>query len=417
MSVSSIVRFVCIVSLVTITLGSGCVIQRNSRGDRGVTESALNQNLFGLWVTRWDYRTKSDIETIVEDCAAMGITDIYWQVRGQGDAYYESELEPWGEELTRPRGVKGQTPAKIAPRRELDPGFDPLAFAIREAHLQGIRIHAWMNVMPLWRGNTPPIDTRHAFYTRPHWRLIDENGQAQPLGDGYVVVNPVLDDVQNHIVAVVGDVVTRYQVDGVHLDYIRFLTDELGKEKLYPGDSQSLSLYARMEGGRATVGQINRTKYRAWIRSRITYLVDRIGKESLRGHPEVEYSAAVWRRPDLAKDQYLQDATQWVNDGMVDLVMPMIYTDKDTQFENDLESWYSAVDRKRVIPGIGTYKHSSGGQTLSQAALGHPRRFALFAYSSIFESSNPDQDKKPDAIRERELKRDAITQFIDRVGN
>ncbi len=417
MSALSIVRSLCIVCLVIITLGSGCVIQRNSRADRESSEVALNQNVFGLWVTRWDFRTKSDIDTIINDCASMGITDIYWQIRGQGDAYYQSELEPWGEELTRPHGDKDAKPAPNQSNRVLDPGFDPLAYAIRQAHLKGMRVHAWLNVMPLWRGKTPPIDTRHAFYTRPHWRLIDENGQAQPLGDGYVVVNPVLDDVQNHIVKVVRDVVTRYRVDGVHLDYIRFLTDELGSEKLYPGDSRSLSLYARMEGGRATVGQINRTKYRAWIRSRITHLVDRIGKESLDGHPEVEYSAAVWRRPDLAKDQYLQDATQWVNDGMVDLVMPMIYTDKDTQFENDLESWYLGVDRNRVIPGIGTYKHNSGGQTLSQASLGHPRRFALFAYSSIFESSNPDQDKKADAIRERELKRDAITQFINRVGN
>ncbi|MEX0875928.1 MAG: hypothetical protein WD114_00585, partial [Phycisphaerales bacterium] len=100
-----------------------------------------------------------------------------------------------------------------------------------------------------------------------------------------------------------------------------------------------------------------------------------------------------------------------------DLVMPMIYTDNDAQFESDLRAWYAVVDRKRVIPGIGAYKHNSGGQTLAQVTLGHPRRFVLFAYSSIFESANPEQGRTTEAVRARELKRDALAQFIERVGN
>jgi uncharacterized lipoprotein YddW (UPF0748 family) len=400
--------------VIAVIAGSGCAIERNQpRADRTV-DATLADSVFGLWVTRWDYQTQSDIRTIVADAASMGITDLYWQVRGQGDAYYRSDLEPWGEELTRPRGEEGKSARSRD--RTLDPGFDPLALAIDKAHRQGVRVHAWINVMPLWRGKTPPIDQSHPFYTHPEWRLTDETGKPQPLGDGYVVVNPVLDSVQDHIVAVAGDIADRYNIDGIHLDYIRFLTDELGKEKLYPGDAQSLSLYARMVGDRATIGQLNRTKYRAWIRDRITTLVKRIGRESLDGHTEIRYSAAVWRRPDLAKDQYLQDAQRWVNEGMVDEIMPMIYTEKDTQFEDDLEAWYSAVDRKRVLAGIGVYKHPSAGQTLSQATLGHPRRFVLFAYSSIFESTNPDQDKTPDAVRLRAMERDALIQFIRRIG-
>lgn len=408
-------RVVLMVAMLGVFVGSGCAIDRNERGSDRQIDTMLSEDVFGLWVTRWDYQSEDDIRSIVSDAAAMGVTDLYWQVRGQADSYYRSAYEPWGEELTQPRGeTQSQAKSKL---RSLDPGFDPLSLAIQESHRNGVRVHAWVNVMPLWRGKTPPIDARHPFHNRPHWRLSDENGKAQPLGDGYVVVNPVLDDVQDHIVKVVREIATGYDIDGVHLDYIRFLTDELGKDKLYPGDARSLSLYARMVGDRATVGQINRTKYRAWIRDRITRLVDRIGTESLRGRPDIRYSAAVWRRPDLAREQYLQDAARWVNEGMVDEIMPMIYTDKDTQFEDDLEAWYGVVDRKRVIAGIGTYKHNSGGQTLSQVTLGHPRRFVLFAYSSIFESSNPDQDVKPETVRARAMKRDALAQFIDRVGS
>ncbi len=413
-SMSLFVRTAALIAALGMIAVSGCVIERNQpRADR-IEDATLTQSAFGLWVTRWDYQKQDDIRQIIHNAAAMGITDLYWQVRGQGDAYYRSNNEPWGEELTRPRGEQKKNQQHRT--RSLDPGFDPLQLAINEAHAQGIRLHAWINVMPLWRGKTPPIDQAHPFYTHPQWRLTDETGQPQPLGTGYVVVNPVLDAVQDHIVAIVRDLATRYNIDGVHLDYIRFLTDELAKEKLYPGDAQSLSLYARMVGDRATPGHLNRTKYRAWIRSRITTLVKRIGEESLKGHPNIRYSAAVWRRPDLAKDQYLQDATRWVNEGIIDEIMPMIYTNKDTQFEDDLQAWYNAVDRKRVLAGIGVYKHDSAGQTLSQVTLGHPRRFVLFAYSSIFESSNPDQDKAPDAMRLRAMQRDALTQFIDRIG-
>jgi uncharacterized lipoprotein YddW (UPF0748 family) len=390
------------------------IFDKKNRAER-IAESTFREDVFGLWVTRWDFRTTDDIQRVVNDAADLGVTDLYWQVRGQGDAFYRSELEPWGEELTQEYDKAGK--AIDDRNRDLDPGFDPLLFAINEAHHRGLRIHAWINVMPHWKGVKPPIDAKHSFYTRPHWRLSDENSKPQELSSGYVVVNPVLDEVQDHIVAVVSDIVHRYQIDGVHLDYVRFLNDELDSEKLYPGDARSLSLYAREVGDRATAGQVNRTKYRDWIRSRITRLVERISNESLLNHPEVRYSAAVWRRPDLARKEYLQDAASWIDEGVVDEIMPMIYTLDDAQFQDDLESWYRVADRKRVIAGIGAYKHDLGSQTLSQATLGHPRRFVLFAYSSIFESSNPGQEKLPERVRAREHKREALAQFIERVGN
>lgn len=401
--------------LISLFAGAGCAIDLgNARADR-MSTTTLNQDLFGLWVTRWDFQTPDDVRAIIADAQRSGVTDIFWQVRGQGDAYYDSPYEPWGEDLTLRRDSNNKP---INDRsRSLNPGFDPLRLAISESRAHGIKIHAWVNAMPLWKGSQEPIDIRHPLLAHPEWRLRDETGTPQPLSEGYVVVNPVLDEVQDHIVRVVEDIADRYDIDGVHLDYIRFLSDELGTEKLYPGDARSLSLYNRQVGDRATIGQLNRTRYREWIRDRITTLVERIGEESLEGHDDVVYSAAVWRRPDLAKNRYLQDAERWVNEGTIDLIMPMIYTEDDNQFTNDLQSWYSVVDRRRVVPGIGAYKHQGANQTLTQASLGHPRRFVLFAYSTIFESSNPGQDRTEAEARNRELKRSALAQFIERVGN
>ncbi len=412
MSNTLILRLLLVFTLFT---GSGCSIDLgNARADR-LSNSVLTQDLFGLWVTRWDFQTAEDVRAIIADARATGVTDIFWQVRGQGDAYYDSPYEPWGEDLTL-RHDEQNKPIRDRSRM-LNPGFDPLRLAISESHANGIKLHAWVNVMPLWKGTEEPIDVRHPLLTHPEWRLRDETGTAQPLSEGYVVVNPVLDEVQDHIVRVVGDLADRYDIDGLHLDYIRFLSDELGSDKLYPGDARSLSLYNRQVGDRATIGQLNRTRYREWIRDRISTLVERIADESLDGHEDVVYSAAVWRRPDLAKNRYLQDAPRWVNEGTVDLIMPMIYTEDDGQFTSDLQSWYSVVDRRRVVPGIGAYKHKGANQTITQASLGHPRRFVLFAYSTLFESVNPGQDRTSVVTRDREQKRTALTQFIERVGN
>ena len=134
------------------------------------------------------------------------------------------------------------------------------------------------------------------------------------------------------------------------------------------------------------------------------------------GKRGVTLSAAVWRRPDLAKDRYLQDAARWVREGWVDTIMPMVYTDDDAQYRADLSAWYAEVEASRVVPGIGVYKHADPSATLRQIAIGQPRRFALFAYSTMFESCNPDQKKDGASIAARRAHRDAIERLTTRVG-
>src|SRR5690606_11009304 len=160
----------------------------------------------GLWVTRYEFQTPDDIRTIINRAAALGITDVQFQVRGQGDAMYRSELEPWAKEY-------GET----------DPGFDALEIAVDAANRRGINLHAYINMMPLWRGTTAPTSSLHKFNSDPDtFRLIDRNGNYQPLHSGYVIANPVLPEVHDHLVAVASDITKRYGVAGIHMDYIRF---------------------------------------------------------------------------------------------------------------------------------------------------------------------------------------------------
>lgn len=380
---------------------SGCVL--TGSGTLGNDEDTAHEipTEFGIWITRWDYQSPEDIERAIADAASIGMTDVYWQVRGQGDAYYPSNREPWGIELL-----------KYNPN---PPSFDPLKIAIQESKKHNLRLHAWVNVMPLWRGKEPPTDRAHMYHTNPEWRLRDSDGKIQDLHDGYVVVNPVLKPVQDHIVSVIRDIVDRYDIDGIHLDYIRFLSDEIKTKALMPGDPVSRSMYAKQTGKSSVASEINPDHYRSWIRSRITNLVQRIDRESIKNKPGVRLTAAVWRHPDLAHDRYLQDGVKWANDGTVDTLLPMIYTDKHEQYTSDISAWMQEIDSRKITPGIGIYKHTQNAQTAYQVSLGHPRRFALFAYGTMFESPNPDQPKDAASVSDRTSKRNAMKQLIERI--
>lgn len=359
----------------------------------------------GLWITRWDYRTPAEVTEAIDRAESLGATDIFWQVRGQADAYYRSPFEPWGEEILVP----------LAPGVS-DPGYDPLALAVAQAHARGMRLHAWVNVMPLWKGTKLPKAKTHPYYTHPEWRLTDQNGVEQPFNESYVIVNPVLDEVHDYLVRVIADIVDRYAIDGIHLDYIRFVSESMDESKVYPGDAKSIALFKTASGRDGVRSEDDRRAFRAWKRNRITDLVRRIGTEAVDRRPGVTYTAAVWRDPTIGQVQYLQDAALWLRDGSIDAAFPMIYTDKDTQFRDDWQAWKQAASGGRVVPGLGIYKHNDPAQSIRQIRIASsPDGYALFAYASVFDSANPLELRTPEARAQRRTRLVGLQEFINQT--
>ncbi len=236
--------------------------------------------MVGLWVTRWDFLTADEVRQVAVDAAALGVTDLFFQVRGQADAYYRSRLEPWGEELFRGK-----------PREVTEPDFDPLAVAIEAAHRRGIRVHAWVNVMPLWKGTTPPRHWSHPLFTKPELRLRDrETGMPQPLDDHYIIVNPMKPEAHGHITAVVRDLVSRYAIDGLHLDYIRFIGNREAAQRYLDAEPEA-------------------------VRRQITDLVRLIRAALHRERPGTPLTAAVWGDRQLGREKFMQDYTAWMRQG------------------------------------------------------------------------------------------------------
>jgi uncharacterized lipoprotein YddW (UPF0748 family) len=376
----------------------GCALSETSE-DAPATARTAAPEMQGIWVTRWDYRSAADVRRIMQEVEDLGATDVFWQVRGQCDAFYRSDIEPWGRELflDLPDGAS-------------TPGYDPLTMAVDEAHDRGLKIHAWFNVFPMWKGKDAPKDPRHVFNAHPEWRLRDKEGKAQALNEGYVILNPGLPEVQDHVVRVASDIVQRYDVDGLHLDYVRFVSEGISEKGRFPSDPES------MRRLRAAMGATDETPapalVRDWIRVSITQVVRRIRSEAIIMRSGVEFSAAVWRNPDLGREAYLQDAALWLADGTLDRVLPMIYFDNNDKYKADLDAWLAVAEKSRVTPGIAAYKHTDPQMTIQQIKLSkRAGGYAVFAYASLFESVDPTQPKDLESINMRSARRAAVSRY------
>jgi uncharacterized lipoprotein YddW (UPF0748 family) len=272
-----------------------------------------------LWVTRWDYTTVTDVHSLMGRAANAGFNMILFQVRGAADAFYTPGLEPWAARLSG--GTLGT-----------DPGWDPLRTAIETAHGHGLELHAYLNVYPIWFGDTaPPTDTEpeHLFWTLSYdhswddWRSTNISGTPMLLdGSGYVWATPALSDVVNRVVSVTADIVSRYEVDGVHLDLVRYVRPEHSYDRFSN---------AGYDAARAEDEDLTRAE---WQRGQVTHLVDRVYSEVIVSRPNLELSAAVW---PIYRDRwgwgypagygdYYQDSQGWMQAGAIDAIMPMLYT-------------------------------------------------------------------------------------------
>ncbi len=334
----------------------------------------------GMWVSRFEYSgsNPASVQQVMANAASLGVTDVLFQVRGLADAYYDSAFEP------RAQGLSAS--------------FDPLQTAIDAAHANGLKLHAWINTIPLWLGATAPSSSAHPYYnTDPSFRLFDIDGApeniASPYGS-YASVNPVLPEVHTHINNVVSDIASNYAVDGVHLDYIRWI-GSLDFDTL-PHDSQSHALFNQATGLDGT-NPSNASAYRGFVKNRITDLVasvkDTVDDVKLTAGRQIDLSAAVWRDPDIAENDYLQDYRSWLEQDLLDIAMPMIYLSSSNAnlLQPNLQNTLNIPTNTRIVPGLGVYLHteSGGGVDLTVTQLEQLRTLgadgaSLYSYSSFF---------------------------------
>ena len=265
-----------------------------------------------LWVNRWQFSSAEDVEAIMEGASQAGFNLVYFQVRGRFDAFYESAKEPWAKELT---GTLGE-----------DPGWDPLAVAIEEAHARGMELHAWINVFTIWSGSTMPtsVGIPHPLEMHPEWRMVDAEGQPMGLESGqYVWASPGIPEVREWNVAVGREILEGYpEVDGLHLDRIR-----------YPGSDWSYDIPSLDTYEAAKVSEPD-LSFEDFRRHQVNHQVAEYYLMLETVDPTQVLSAAVaakykniwgWTKVSIGYSDSLQDSRAWMEAGTIDVLCPMAY--------------------------------------------------------------------------------------------
>lgn len=340
-----------------------------------------------VWVARFHYRYPEDVRSILRNCSELGFNTVLWQVRGNATVAYRSDIEPWSEEFDFQ-----------------DPGYDPLALAVQEAHRRGLRIEAWVNVMPGWKGRNPPPVPNQVYHTHPDWFLHDEQGNRQPAGEFYQILNPCLPAVRRYITRIMEEIVGRYDVDGLHLDYVRYAWETTpNARKLYPRDPVTLNIYRQQTGKHP---DDDPRAWDDWRANQLSRLVADI-REAVRGvRPGATLTAAVWSDPNRGYRDYFQNSVGWVRGLLVDALYPMAYTADLARFDGYLATYRSLAPNARVVPGVGAYLHSVPEQLAGQLERCRLAggEFAIFSYDSLFATAG-DRGLKPAELAAKNAER------------
>ena len=338
--------------------------------------------LRGLWVVRTGLTSPEEIDRVVDRAAEAGLNALFLQVRGRGDAFYASKLQP------RSRLLDGQ-PAT----------WDPLEHAVARARTRGLAVHAWINVL-LTGDFGLELPSGHELVRHPEWVMVPRSAAARALGampdalrpivrrgarggdaEGYYL-SPSVPAVTEHLASVVRELVSGYALDGLHLDFIRYPGPE------YDYSRAALLAFRPNLAGRELLSAPDGDA-EAWDQKRrdaVTLLVGRLSAVAREVRPGILVSAAVVPVRATAVSHKFQDWPSWMSSGFLDAVCPMTYTTDDRLFRRQVQDARDvAGGRLAVWAGIGAYRLDANG-VLGKLALARAAKVdgvILFSHESL----------------------------------
>jgi uncharacterized lipoprotein YddW (UPF0748 family) len=335
-------------------------------------QAAGADDIRGLWVLRTSLASPEGIDGAVHAAVAAGLNTLLVQVRGRGEAYYKSAIDPRATELDRQ-----------------PPDFDPLATVLQQAHQAGLRVHAWVSLDLISSAATLPRSREHVLSRHPEWLMVPKPlardlravdvrspayvGQlarwtraASAQVEG-LYLSPIPRESQDYSVSVIAEIVSRYAVDGVHLDYARYPSD------LFDYSAHALADFRATRAARVTTAERDRLDalalkdpaewanmfpegWAAFRRDRLTALIQRVRTAAKTIRPDVVVSAAVAPRADLARDQFLQDWRGWSAARLLDAICPMAYTTDLADFGEIVNGAHAAAGATPIWVGIGAWQ-------------------------------------------------------------
>ena len=296
--------------------------------------SPLYKEFRGTWVITWEYITASQtadetmnrIDQIMDNHVAANMNAVFFQVRQSGTSYYSSSYEPWGYYA----GYQ-------------NPGFDPLQYAINSAHNRGLELHAWFNVFQASSMHEGTPAQEH-----PEWVCRDRDGNPMTSSRS---LSPGLEEVRQYTINIAMEIVNNYDLDGLHLDYVRWNEYSSSSLQILPeGQIEEINMLDGIIHPEALHHlENNRTgrylydiehpysngipegfsTWEDWWRSSVTTFVSDLHDSIQVVKPFVRLSAAVLGRYNWGGWQgyetVYQDGALWFNQGYIDQLTPMHY--------------------------------------------------------------------------------------------
>ncbi len=286
---------------------------------------------------------KAELRRLLDQAQQMKLNAIIFQVRPHADALYRSKYEPWSHWLT---GTMGK-----------NPGYDPLKYCIQEAHARGVEVHAWFNPFRALPNASMATSSDHITKRKPGVIRPFRNMKWMDISDPFA---------SRRATAVIMDVVSRYDVDGIHLDdyfYPYPQVDQAGRAKQNFPDQKNYNRYRR-QGGRADL--------HAWRRGHVDRFVSNLYTSIKSKKPHVRFGISpfgIWqpgypRGIEASINAYhhlAADSRKWLSKGWVDYLSPQLYwrNQPRKQSYSALLSWWRKQGRRPVWPGIATDRINS----------------------------------------------------------
>lgn len=317
---------------------------------RGMPTEKLKQNLIGQ----------------LNSLQKAGINAIIFQVRPEADALYASRLEPWSRFLT---GVQGKAP---------EPYWDPMQFMIDECHKRGMEFHAWINPYRTKTTLKSELAPNHVYNIHPEWFVT--------YGD-QLYFDPALPESRRHICMVVSDIVSRYDVDAIHMDDYFYPYPIKGKD--FPDDAS----FARFGGGFSNKGD--------WRRSNVNVLIKKLHETIREIKPWVKFGVSpfgIYRNessdPLGSKTKGLQnyddlyaDVLLWAREGWIDYNIPQIYWHIGhpvADYETLVKWWARNTENRPLFIGQSVMNTVQNADPKNPSINQLPRKMALQrAYQTI----------------------------------
>ncbi|OGP95125.1 MAG: hypothetical protein A2Z19_03955 [Deltaproteobacteria bacterium RBG_16_54_18] len=341
--------------LLLFIVTGGCIMQK----------AALREGR-GMWVVRFQLNSPPALDQVVDDARQEKFNLLFVQVNGRSDAYYRSPFVPRAESLA-----------------EQPDSFDPLDYVLQRGHDAGLQIHAWLNALYAWPYPPPyPLSPQHVVNSHPEWLIWDDEGRTlsqytqnervRESSEG-LYLDPANPLVRDYILRVCREIVQEYDVDGIHLDFIRYPGSRWGYNQIpvetfiqrWGVDPRLLSVWVRnptpekfIEGKLPLHLRWQYYYYSLWAEQKsgyITALVKDIRREVKSIRRGVIISAAVFPDPQVAYYLKGQDWHTWMEQGYLDLLVPMTYHGDPHRVMAEMAEAKKRAQGRLVYAGLGAW--------------------------------------------------------------